>query len=351
MLASARLRWLLVQRRPRVASSRSSRRPAKRDSPAWIVAQRASTSAPGHEAGGGDGPGVDHRVRPPLRIPLHGDGRVERHPGGVDPDEAAYVLDTAELAREGEDERLGHAHDGERDVGVPGDDEAPGGRHHAEAEQAGIRGRQGGVDRRERSVVDAAEQPVGLLDADPDGVRGGQPAGRDEPLRTGRGHGQPRSRSRAGTSTPETGERARAVRSPGSGESRGPRDGDRMRVTPPPDEGTIMATLTVWKFDSANGADDATDVLRNLASQEADHHPRRGDGEVGGGQEEAQDPPAHQPGRGRGPRRCVLGDALRADLLRARCWAPRSAPPPVRWRARSGTSASTTASSTGCVTR
>jgi uncharacterized membrane protein len=28
-----------------------------------------------------------------------------------------------------------------------------------------------------------------------------------------------------------------------------------------------MATLTVWKFDSANGADDATDVLRNLASK------------------------------------------------------------------------------------
>ena len=28
-----------------------------------------------------------------------------------------------------------------------------------------------------------------------------------------------------------------------------------------------MATLTVWKFDSANGADDATDVLRNLATK------------------------------------------------------------------------------------
>lgn len=28
-----------------------------------------------------------------------------------------------------------------------------------------------------------------------------------------------------------------------------------------------MATLTVWKFDSANGADDATDILRNLATK------------------------------------------------------------------------------------
>ena len=28
-----------------------------------------------------------------------------------------------------------------------------------------------------------------------------------------------------------------------------------------------MATLTVWKFDTAGGADDATDVLRDLASQ------------------------------------------------------------------------------------
>ena len=27
------------------------------------------------------------------------------------------------------------------------------------------------------------------------------------------------------------------------------------------------ATLTVWKFDSANGADDATDILRNLATK------------------------------------------------------------------------------------
>lgn len=40
-----------------------------------------------------------------------------------------------------------------------------------------------------------------------------------------------------------------------------------MRGTPPPYEGTIMATLTVWKFDTANGADDATDVLRNLATK------------------------------------------------------------------------------------
>lgn len=29
-----------------------------------------------------------------------------------------------------------------------------------------------------------------------------------------------------------------------------------------------MGTLTVWKFDSANGADEATDVLRNLASKQ-----------------------------------------------------------------------------------
>jgi uncharacterized membrane protein len=28
-----------------------------------------------------------------------------------------------------------------------------------------------------------------------------------------------------------------------------------------------MATLTVWKFDTAQGADDATDVLRNLAAK------------------------------------------------------------------------------------
>lgn len=28
-----------------------------------------------------------------------------------------------------------------------------------------------------------------------------------------------------------------------------------------------MGTLTVWKFDTANGADDATDTLRELASQ------------------------------------------------------------------------------------
>lgn len=40
-----------------------------------------------------------------------------------------------------------------------------------------------------------------------------------------------------------------------------------MRGTTPPYEGTIMATLTVWKFDTANGADDATDVLRNLATK------------------------------------------------------------------------------------
>jgi uncharacterized membrane protein len=41
-----------------------------------------------------------------------------------------------------------------------------------------------------------------------------------------------------------------------------------MWVTDPLDEGTTtMATLTVWKFDTAQGADDAIQTLQSLATQ------------------------------------------------------------------------------------
>ena len=52
-----------------------------------------------------------------------------------------------------------------------------------------------------------------------------------------------------------------------------------------------QATLTVWKFDTAEGADEAAATLERLAERSS-HRPRRGHGHLGGGQEEAEDPSA-----------------------------------------------------------
>ena len=54
-----------------------------------------------------------------------------------------------------------------------------------------------------------------------------------------------------------------------------------------------------------------------LADPAADQHPGRGRRVLGAGQEEAEDPPAQQPGRRRRAGRCLLGHAVRPDLLRA----------------------------------
>src|SRR5215217_8638463 len=78
----------------------------------------------------------------------------------------------------------------------------------------------------------------------------------------------------------------------------------------------LVDTLTVLKFPEADGADRMIHKLEDLQKQEliqivdaaiVSWPPRK---------EQAQDPPAQQPGRFRCPGRCLLGAALRADLLR-----------------------------------
>ena len=77
-----------------------------------------------------------------------------------------------------------------------------------------------------------------------------------------------------------------------------------------------MAALTVWKFPSPTGADDALATLEIALEAGAHQDPRRRHGELAGGQEEAEDPPAHEPGRRWRLRWCVLGSAVRDPLLR-----------------------------------
>ena len=49
-----------------------------------------------------------------------------------------------------------------------------------------------------------------------------------------------------------------------------------------------MATLTAWKFDTPDGAEQAVATLKNLASQELYQGPRRGHRVVARGQEEPE---------------------------------------------------------------
>ena len=55
--------------------------------------------AAGHQAGGRDGPGVDHRVGPAVRVALDGRRRVEGQAGRIDPDPTPYLLDARRRRR------------------------------------------------------------------------------------------------------------------------------------------------------------------------------------------------------------------------------------------------------------
>ena len=59
-----------------------------------------------------------------------------------------------------------------------------------------------------------------------------------------------------------------------------------------------MTTLTVWKFDTPTGADQAVDTS-GACQAGADQRPRRRHRVVAAGREEAEDPAAAQPDRGR----------------------------------------------------
>src|SRR5262245_29773705 len=72
-----------------------------------------------HQAGGGDRPRIHHRVRPAVRALFDSRQRVERQPGGVHADLLADLFGAQGLTDQGEDERLGDAHDREFVVRVP----------------------------------------------------------------------------------------------------------------------------------------------------------------------------------------------------------------------------------------
>ena len=76
-----------------------------------------------------------------------------------------------------------------------------------------------------------------------------------------------------------------------------------------------MATLTVWKFDSAGGAENALAQLERMQKEELI---QINDGAyvTGRGEEEAEDGADAQPGRRRRAGWQLLGPALRAALLR-----------------------------------
>ena len=77
-----------------------------------------------------------------------------------------------------------------------------------------------------------------------------------------------------------------------------------------------MATLTVWKFPTAEGAQTAVQTLKDLQRQELIQVHDAATVSWAEGRQEAEDPAAAQHHRSRSARRGVLGDAVRADLLR-----------------------------------
>lgn len=131
----------------------------------------------GHEARGGDGAGVDHRVGAPVAFTLHcGDG-VERQPRGVHADPGAGLLRTERLEDEGEHERLGDAHEGEGDVHVASRVDGAARPDDAHPEVGGVRCGEGGVHAGELAVGHVSEALVCLGDDLPDGIRRGQATG------------------------------------------------------------------------------------------------------------------------------------------------------------------------------
>ena len=135
--------------------------------------------APWHQAGGGDRPGVDHRVRQAAIGQLDGHHGVERQAGGVDAESLAGLAVTEGLADEGELERLGDALDGERCRGVADGLDVSFDVGHRDAEQV----RRGTGERRDvgrdLSVVDVGVAAVRLLDQLAHGLTSRHLPGRD----------------------------------------------------------------------------------------------------------------------------------------------------------------------------
>lgn len=116
--------------------------------------------SPQEQAGAGDGTRVDHRVGAPVGTVLDGGQRVERSPGGVDADVVDDPIDPEASTGEGEDERLGHAHERERDVDVAGDELVPVDADDRDAEQRRIRLCQRGIHRADTTRVDSCHLGV-----------------------------------------------------------------------------------------------------------------------------------------------------------------------------------------------
>lgn len=89
----------------------------------------------GYQAGGGDGPGIDHRVRPAVRAALDEGQRVERKPGRIHAELAPDLFGAERLAHQGEDKGLGHTHDRELLPGIPRPPDAAADADDADAEQ------------------------------------------------------------------------------------------------------------------------------------------------------------------------------------------------------------------------
>jgi hypothetical protein len=125
--------------------------------------------------------GVDHRVRAAGEATFHSGDGVERHSRGVHARRAPDRLDAPYLGSQGEDERLGHAHEYESPASVALGQDGTVRPDQREAEQSGIGLSQRGVDGGARTVVRVGEPPVRLGQEPAELLTGGETARVDPP--------------------------------------------------------------------------------------------------------------------------------------------------------------------------
>ena len=165
----ARLTAFVAEADAKISSAIESERPANRDSPSCRNRHLASVVAPGVMLVVAIAPGLTIGFVLPSGWSSMAESALNRRPVALAPTNSSTGGRRVDGAHEGEQERLGHAHDRELDVGVTRLDRRPVDAGDADPELLGIHGGQGRVDLGQLAGGVLPEAPVRPFDqvADP----------------------------------------------------------------------------------------------------------------------------------------------------------------------------------------